>query len=341
MYLFDFDSEKIDKDSIFDNLSHLEVELSELQADLHRAKLHRTKELKRLGIPKSALSECPDQLPQSIIDLNNQIDEMEEIRAQKKKEKDRLESKASKFKVFDKEKTLKNIRYLVSHSSVKIGQIEKQACVRPGYMSIIEKPDSTTEPSIQFVTTAAKLLETSLDELVFGKLYAMTDVELYLRDFFRDLINDTRKHDIHWEKELDGALQGAHMSGDYSSPPDHPLFSSVPDNLQLRQYCSKFYPGQDIVPDNGAYHASLSKLECTVYLVPCHIEEEKFFESYLVSKDGTIKPLCATRKASNGIMTIFNELFKTAIADASSVYLDKETMSIIDQYRSLRKEEQE
>ena len=41
MYLFDFDSEKIDKDSIFDNLSHLEVELSELQADLHRAKLHR------------------------------------------------------------------------------------------------------------------------------------------------------------------------------------------------------------------------------------------------------------------------------------------------------------
>lgn len=72
--------------------------------------------------------------------------------------------------MFDKHKCLANIRQLLQSSDVKIGQIEKAAKCQPGYLSRIEKPTNTAEPSITFVSTAAEMLNTSIDTLVYASI---------------------------------------------------------------------------------------------------------------------------------------------------------------------------
>ena len=51
---------------------------------------------------------------------------------------------------------------------IKIGQIESDAQVQPGYLSRIEKNPGKTTPSLEFVYTASKELDTSIDFLVDG-----------------------------------------------------------------------------------------------------------------------------------------------------------------------------
>ena len=60
------------------------------------------------------------------------------------------------FKNFNKYTCFNNIRALLKvNPDVKIGMIEKEAGVRLGYMSRLEKPDNSSEPTLEFVATAA------------------------------------------------------------------------------------------------------------------------------------------------------------------------------------------
>lgn len=78
-----------------------------------------------------------------------------------------LESYLSECKNFNKTLCFSNIRELLRQNpDVKIGQIEKEAGIRLGYMSRLEKDGNTSEPSMEFVVTAAKLLKVSVDTLI-------------------------------------------------------------------------------------------------------------------------------------------------------------------------------
>lgn len=105
-------------------------------------------------------------------------------------------------KNFDKKQCFANIRFLLEKNpSVKIGQIEKEAGLRLGYMARLEKPDNTAEPSVEFIVSAAKLLNVSLDSLMLVDITALSSTEEYLRSFLEKLQKDTQKDTISWEKE--------------------------------------------------------------------------------------------------------------------------------------------
>ncbi len=71
-----------------------------------------------------------------------------------------LEALLGEYKNFNKTLCFSNIRELLrQHPEVKIGQIEKEAGIRLGYMSRLEKEGNTAEPSMEFIVTAAKLLK--------------------------------------------------------------------------------------------------------------------------------------------------------------------------------------
>lgn len=125
-------------------------------------------------------------------------------------------------KKFDKYRTFSNIRELLKNSDVKIGQIEKEAGCQPGYMSRLDKPNNTSEPSVEFLFTAAKMLNISLDVLVSKDLVSLTPTEKYLVSLFEKLQRDTTADKLEWRKEKAEYLNG--MGCDMNGYVEHPLF---------------------------------------------------------------------------------------------------------------------
>ena len=106
---------------------------------------------------------------------------------------------------------------------MKIGQIEKEAGIRLGYMSRLEKEGNTAEPSMEFIVTAAKLLKVSVDTLVTVDLTGLTPHEHYIVKFFDKLKADTLADKLDWKREKAQVLNN--LDPDINGFTGHPLFS--------------------------------------------------------------------------------------------------------------------
>jgi len=135
-----------------------------------------------------------------------------------------LEALLGEYKNFNKTLCFSNIRELLrQHPEVKIGQIEKEAGIRLGYMSRLEKEGNTAEPSMEFIVTAAKLLKVSIDTLISVDLTGLTPTEQYIVSFFDKLKADTLKDKLDWCRE--SAFNLNRMEPDMNGYIYHPLFS--------------------------------------------------------------------------------------------------------------------
>ena len=125
---------------------------------------------------------------------------------------------------FNKSLCFSNIRELLRQNpDVKIGQIEKEAGIRLGYMSRLEKEGNKSEPSMEFIVTAAKLLKVSLDTLVSVNLTGLTPTEQYIVNFFDKLKADTLADKLDWNIESSDYLN--RLEPDMNGYVDHPLFN--------------------------------------------------------------------------------------------------------------------
>lgn len=125
---------------------------------------------------------------------------------------------------FNKTLCFSNIRELLKENpDVKIGQIEKEAGIRLGYMSRLEKGDNAAEPSVEFIVTAAKLLNVTVDTLISIDLANLTPTEKYLVNFIEKLKSDTLNDKLNWNVETEFELnrQLVDCNGDSM----HPLFN--------------------------------------------------------------------------------------------------------------------
>lgn len=105
-------------------------------------------------------------------------------------------------KHYDKKTCFENIRTLLKKNpDIKIGQIEKEAGLGLGYMSRLEKDNDTTEPSLNFITTAAKMLDVSIDTLLFQKLSELTSTDDFLLKFLEKVIAETKNGTAVWVEE--------------------------------------------------------------------------------------------------------------------------------------------
>ena len=130
---------------------------------------------------------------------------------------------------FDKTRCFSNIRELLRRNpDAKIGQIEKEAGVRLGYMSRLEKDGNTSEPSIEFIAAAAKILNVSLDTLISINIAKLTPTEQYILDFFDKLKSDTLADKLEWHVETPGYLNSLEIETEPEygyEYVDHPLFA--------------------------------------------------------------------------------------------------------------------
>ena len=123
---------------------------------------------------------------------------------------------------FNKQLMLDNIAFLLKEFGKKIGELETDAGVSPGYISRISK-DGNTKPGIEFIMKVADSLNTSMDTLLNVELAEMTPTERYLVSFLEKLNKDTLDDKLDWNRESADRLNRAET--DINGNPDHPLLS--------------------------------------------------------------------------------------------------------------------
>lgn len=150
-------------------------------------------------------------------EVQNAIENLEAILNEWRKKLDQLTDIKNKGKNFNKKLCFSNIRELLKNSDVKIGQIEREAGLKVGYIARLEKDDNTAEPSMEFIMTASKMLKISIDTLVSIDLTDLTPSEKYLIDFFGKLKSDTLLDKLDWFRTAPKDFDQTEVEG-------HPLF---------------------------------------------------------------------------------------------------------------------
>lgn len=157
------------------------------------------------------------------VDLQEHYNALNERRKKLEGNLNTLAELRERYKNFKKSTCFSNIRELLRQNpNVKIGQIEKGAGVQLGYMSRLEKEGNISEPSVEFIVTAAKLFKVSLDTLISVNLTDLTPTEQYIVNFFDKLKADTLADKLYWNRETADSLNC--IESDMNGYIDHPLF---------------------------------------------------------------------------------------------------------------------
>lgn len=250
------------------------------------------------------------------------------------------------FKNFNKYTCFNNIRALLKvNPDVKIGMIEKEAGVRLGYMSRLEKPDNSSEPTLEFVATAAKMLNVSIDFLVSANIDEVTPTEKYVLEFIKKIADDSRCGNLYWHREPNQRLNNpTDLYSDYGPAP-HPLQSPNDDSMDCNgnyreaSFYSRFYPEKSIQVTGNLYWSRLEDAESDIYIIPCAISASSdnmegvgCYEIYLVAPDKSVVPLCNTIMACDLIKSAVKDLYMQIEVLSSHVNIDNKARSVIDAY---------
>lgn len=246
---------------------------------------------------------------------------------------------------FNKTLCFSNIRELIKDNpDVKIGQIEKEAGIRLGYMSRLEKGDNAAEPSVEFIVTAAKLLNVSVDTLISVDLANLTATEKYLVSFIEKLKSDTIAEKINWDVESDYDLN--RYLTDINGNSMHPLFSletfyrqsecEYPEQVTENVYVSKTF-GPNTCINGDCFNLRL-KNGSTFYLMNLvkdvhRTKDESAFvkEAVMYVPRGKTQVL-ATTQDEYPIGHLLEELYSTVKDRMKHPQVNNDVMTAIDAF---------
>ena len=241
-------------------------------------------------------------------------------------------------KSYDKRQLFQNIRDLASAKSIKLGQIERDAGCQPGYMSRLEKADNLTDPTVEFIVTAAKELEVPIDLLLFGKFAKLSSTEQYIMKFINQLIKDTVNDEQFWVKDNINEFVANIYQNKLKQAPFHPTYHCEYDPYEETysfSYRSAFLPARDITPVENCYYGDLKGSDGRIYIIHCEEKTEnstnRFFEVYL-TRGNNVNPIFCTEQTCDELYTAIAMLYKEIEIAATHVHINEEAKSIIDLY---------
>ncbi len=256
-----------------------------------------------------------------------------------------LDAIRNQHKNFNKTICFSNIRELLKdNSDVKIGQIEKEAGIRLGYMSRLEKGDNAAEPSVEFIVTAAKLLNVSVDTLISVDLANLTSTEKYLVSFIEKLKSDTIQEKIYWNVETQFDLDRQLV--DCNGESTHPLFSletyyrqsecEYPEEVTDNVYVSKtFGPNTSI---NGDCYNLRLKNGSTFYLMNIVKDVHRVGDNSAFVKEAVMyvprgrTQVLATTQDDYPIGHLLEELYSTVKDRMKHPQVNNDVMTAIDAF---------
>ena len=258
---------------------------------------------------------------------------------------DELDLLRYKNKNFNKSICFSNIRELLKeNSSVKIGQIEREAGIRLGYMSRLEKEDNTSDPSMEFIVTAARLLNVSVDALISYDLAGLTSTEKYLVNFIEKLKKDTMAEKLNWAVESKFELNKVEL--DINGNCSHPLFSyenfyrqtdcEYPENVDEAVYVSKTFGPNTCINDDcfnlRLKNGSVFYLMDIVKDVHRTNDKSAFVKEAVMCVPGGKTQILATTKDEYPIGELLNNLYDIVKEQMKHPQVNKEAMYAIDAF---------
>lgn len=303
---------------------------------------------KEFTMRKAAEDEASDVKKQHIL---LEAAHVKEEMVQLQKQLDNVDENIAEFdlpddtvKRFNKYICFSNIRELLKNSNVKIGQIEKEAGCQPGYMSRLDKKGNNSEPSVEFIVTAAKLLGVSIDTLLLVDLADLTPTEKYLVNFFEKLKKDTLEDKLDWNIETPDSL--SHLELDMNGCVDHPLFSmetfweegetEYPDEVTRIVFTSNSF-GPRTAINADCYNLRL-KNKSVLYLMDiCKSvhrvnDPEAFAKEIWMNTPGKGCHLLMTNKKISALVPLVETLFDTVSERMQHPKLKKELQYVIDAF---------
>lgn len=336
-----FDEDKLRQNELFfqekcfNPVSNYEYESKKFD-EMHNIFFAEKKELKKkIDALEQKLKNAPEKeqayYKTLLLNLKSEKDFLEE--------QEYIETDKKGKKYFDKMICFSNIRELLKNSHVKIGQIEKASGNTLGYMSRLEKEGNTSDPNIEFLATAANMLNVGLDVLVKGRLAELTPTEKYLLDFLMKILEDTRCETIIWDKETPEELKDNKIK-------QHPLFEpvvNISEQLPFHEgnkYMSIFDKKCEMDIAGNCYNAILPNVNARLYLMACKTSHkscydrmEKCLELYItINNKSKIKPICTTLQTGKVITEVLYGLYDEIEEAATHVKIDVETRNLIDFY---------
>ena len=303
-------------------LRHKIADVSEMRANLD------------LSTPEGA--ERAVRYDRDLARLRDEFAKIDERRKELKSIIDPLKEVVDSDKNFDKMKLFRNIRKLLSFTGIKLGQIEREAGCQPGYMSRLEKAGNTTDPTVEFVVTAAKALEVSIDLLVYQDFGKMTETELYILRFLNSLARDTKDDRMVWKiNNLGKYIETAQSGG----VPNDPLFNylvGVEQKKDSAQYRSLF-SGKILRCVENSFVGNLRGSDAQMYILRCaddaakQNEAQQFFEIYIVSEK-KVNPLLCTAQTREALVSAVDQLFEAVEISATHIHLNEDVKAVIDLY---------
>ena len=257
-----------------------------------------------------------------------------------------LKEKLDNYKNFNKQRCFENIRTLLKDNpNVKIGQIEKEACVSLGYMSRLGKPDNSSEPSIEFVATAAKMLGVSIDTLLLTDLSSFTPTERYLINLIEKLKKDTIEDKLEWKRdsagylnELDGEIETGltdHFLFDYKTV-YIPGETDYPEPIDRAVFNSMSF-GSDTCINDDCFSLNM-KSGSTLYLMDIKKVSYRVKEPDIYAKEiwiftpGEGRHFLLDNKHNYQIASLVDLLFQTVKEDYHHPKVNKNIKKVLDAF---------
>lgn len=101
---------------------------------------------------------------------------------------------------FDNELLGKNIKFLASKNDLKIGEIEKEAGVSPGYISrLSSSKNDATYKLMDLIFFLSEKTDVSVLTLLTVDIAQLTKSEAYLTQFLEKLCRETKDEIIYWQ----------------------------------------------------------------------------------------------------------------------------------------------
>lgn len=105
-----------------------------------------------------------------------------------------------KMNIFDNELLGKNIKFLASKNDLKIGEIEKEAGVSPGYISrLSSSKNDATYKLMDLIFFLSEKTDVSVLTLLTVDIAQLTKSEAYLTQFLEKLCRETKDEIIYWQ----------------------------------------------------------------------------------------------------------------------------------------------
>ena len=238
--------------------------------------------------------------------------------------------------MFDKRLCIANIYQLAKERGMKLGDLEKNAGVSAGYLSRLNKEDSTATPSIDFVASVAKALGVTVDAIINNDYATPTPTEKFLLGFVDRLLSQTIADELDWKKET--VKQLWEIGCDEDGIANHPLFSMDFGGYEPHPvYNSRFNSTYTIAGD--CFRLSLPGVESTSIYLMCAGEpneeclpfEVDDYELYMVKK-WNVQPLCHALPVGSPFYEALSSLYAAVTESSKHPKLDADVMSAINAF---------